>query len=108
DREVAAVEVLARARDRQRLKRLGGGAEVRDEAGVAGRRDHAALPHSHGVHEVHRFHDRATTDDYPERLQRGERTRAHEMSPNLPTGRFRRTHGRSPYVLMVGVAESTP
>ncbi len=57
DREVAAVEVVAGAGDRQRLDRLRRGAHEAGEVRLPGLGDHSPVPHGNRVHPVHRLDD---------------------------------------------------
>src|SRR5439155_340981 len=70
DREVALLQVVARAREGQGLERLRRGAHERDEAGLPGRRHDAPVLHRDRMDDVHRLDDRAPPNDYPERLHR--------------------------------------
>ena len=67
DRELAVVEVVARARERQRLD---GFADERRNvtARVARRRDDLAVPHGDRVHAVARLDGRRPARGYPDRL----------------------------------------
>ena len=62
DREVAVVEVVAGAGQRQRLDRLGRGAHEAGERAVSGLRDDDAVLHRHRVHPVPGLHGAAATD----------------------------------------------
>ena len=67
DREVAVVEIVARARERQRLERLRRRAHEGDERRVAGRRHDGAVAHRDGVHAVDRLDQAAAAHDYADR-----------------------------------------
>ena len=66
DGELARVGVVVGLGERQRLERLGRGAEERHEAGVSGLRDPAAVLHRDGVDEVGRLGDAVSAHDYPD------------------------------------------
>jgi hypothetical protein len=57
NREVARVEVVAGADERQRLNRLGRAAHEAGEAGVSGLGDDGAVPDGNRVHAVARLDD---------------------------------------------------
>ena len=61
-----------RAGERQRLQRLGRGAQVADETGVADGRDDLPVADRDRVDEVDGLDGRPAADDYPERLQESE------------------------------------
>ena len=72
DREVAVVQVLTRARERQRLDRLRRRAHERDEVRVSGGCDHLPVLDGHGVHAVCGLDGLAAEHRYPDRLSHEE------------------------------------
>ena len=62
DRQVAVVEVVARAGERERLDRLRRGAHEAGERAVAGLGDDRAVLDGDRVHPVLRFHEAVATD----------------------------------------------
>src|SRR5262245_22431486 len=74
DRQVAVVQVLARARDRHGLDRLRGGAHERDEVRVARRCDELALLDGYCVHAVSGLDGLAAEHRYPDRLSHADET----------------------------------
>src|SRR5512132_2114020 len=80
DREVAVIQVLTRARERQRLDRLRGRAHERDEVWVSGGCDHLPVLDGHSVHPVCGLDGLATQRRYPDRLSHEAGT----LVPELP------------------------
>jgi hypothetical protein len=74
DREVAVVEVLTRARERQRLDRLRGRTHERDEVGVSRRRDDLPVAEGHGVDAVCGLDGVTAEHGYPDRLSHEDET----------------------------------
>ena len=70
-REVVLGQVIARAREKQRLDGLRRGAQGRGQLRVARRRDDGAVLNGDRVHAVDRLDDLAAGDGYAERLRHG-------------------------------------
>jgi len=68
DRQLARPQLRVRARERQRLKRLGSRAKGREQRGIAGLGDHNPVLHRDRVHAMDRFEDLPTPHGYAERL----------------------------------------
>src|SRR6185369_10880594 len=66
DRELDLRDVIALAREWQRLEWLGGRAVERDQFRIAGRLDDLAVPDDDGVDPVHRLDERASPHGYAE------------------------------------------
>ena len=83
DRDLAVVEIGTRADERERLDRLGGGAEEDEQPRIAGLGNDLPVADGDGVHGVHRLDDAAADHLDLDRIGHSRET-THGSMPELP------------------------